>query len=89
MNFFHHVFINGAPGNDLYVNEKDVFLGERFFGSSVKKKKKKVHKKEYIGRYKSVHIPKPYWAKEGLFEILKTYITAQMFFRSLELFQGD
>ena len=61
---FHQVHINGAPGNGLYVNKKDVFLGERFFWQV---RKSKIHRKSYIGSYKSVYIPKPHNAKGRAF----------------------
>ena len=55
----HRTFINGAPSGGLYVDEKNVFLGEIFYWQL---KKRKVHRKKYIGRYKSVYLPRPQYA---------------------------
>tara|TARA_B100000927_G_scaffold290566_1_gene289760 strand:+ start:291 stop:947 length:657 start_codon:yes stop_codon:yes gene_type:complete len=55
----HRTFINGAPAGGLFVNKKNVFLGESFHWQI---RKKKIHKKKYIGRYKSVYIPRPQYA---------------------------
>ena len=61
---FHRTFINGAPAGGLFVNERDVFLGESFHWQV---RKKKIHRKKYIGRYKSVYIPRPQYANGRAF----------------------
>ncbi|MBT6326030.1 MAG: hypothetical protein HOJ35_08670 [Bdellovibrionales bacterium] len=53
----HKTLISGAPGNGIFVDNKNVFLGKQFFWQV---RKKKVHKKKFISRYKSVFIPRPY-----------------------------
>ena len=67
----HRTFINGAPSGGLYVDEKNVFLGEIFYWQL---KKRKVHRKKYIGRYKSVYLPRPQYANAEPTETRKTYI---------------
>ncbi len=53
----HQSLISGAPGNGIFVDDKNVFLGKQFFWQV---RKKKIHKKKFIARYKSVFIPRPY-----------------------------
>ena len=62
--------LDGAPTGDLFVDDRNIFVGKRFHWQLIKKK---VLKKNYLARYKSVFFPtgmasgKPFRDQENLY----------------------